>query len=197
MEPWDDVKEAIDAAKSGADDLALALNRVIKNESWREFRQPTYGSVTHGSLREFIEAKPNAGLGLTVSAAKMLLSESNYTAIAADLQQILDREIPALAGHGEVGRGRDRLSDTKSKSEESGRDYILARLKRDYPAMAERVIAGEISANAAAVEVGIRQRYIRVRGDDIGLAVKKLIEEFGEEEVMDAIANQGVVEDDR
>jgi hypothetical protein len=32
-----------------------------------------------------------------------------------------------------------------------GANYTLARLRRDHPELAERVIAGEISANAAAI----------------------------------------------
>ena len=36
--------------------------------------------------------------------------------------------------------------------------YTLARLDRDNPALAERVRAGELSANAAAIEAGWRKK---------------------------------------
>jgi hypothetical protein len=39
-----------------------------------------------------------------------------------------------------------------------GRDYDLARLRRDRPDLAERVEAGEVSANAAAIEAGFRRK---------------------------------------
>ena len=40
--------------------------------------------------------------------------------------------------------------------------YTLARLKRDEPALAKRVEAGELSAHAAAIEAGFRERTISV-----------------------------------
>jgi hypothetical protein len=40
----------------------------------------------------------------------------------------------------------------------TGRTYTLRRLKRDRPDLAAKVTAGEISANAAALEAGIRKK---------------------------------------
>jgi len=40
----------------------------------------------------------------------------------------------------------------------NSRDYTLARLKRDRPDLAEMVIGGAMSANAAAIEAGFRRR---------------------------------------
>ena len=39
-----------------------------------------------------------------------------------------------------------------------GVTYTLRRLKRDRPDLLERVVSGELSANAAAVEAGFRKR---------------------------------------
>ncbi len=47
------------------------------------------------------------------------------------------------------------------------RERILARLKRDHPALAEQVMAGKISANKAAIQVGIRKERFQVKFDDI------------------------------
>ena len=41
------------------------------------------------------------------------------------------------------------------------RAYVLARLKGDRPDLAQRVIDGELSANAAAIEAGIRKKPVR------------------------------------
>jgi hypothetical protein len=38
------------------------------------------------------------------------------------------------------------------------REYTLARLKRDHPELAERVVNGDLSANAAAIEAGFRKK---------------------------------------
>lgn len=42
------------------------------------------------------------------------------------------------------------------------RTYTLARLHRDRPDLAEKVEAGELSANAAAIEAGFRRKLTRV-----------------------------------
>ena len=41
-------------------------------------------------------------------------------------------------------------------------DYVVARLKRDDPTLAEQVVRGEITANAAARAAGIRRPRIVV-----------------------------------
>jgi hypothetical protein len=46
---------------------------------------------------------------------------------------------------------------TSSLSDDRGSNYNLKRLKRDRPDLAEKVIAGELSANAAAIEGLISQ----------------------------------------
>jgi hypothetical protein len=54
------------------------------------------------------------------------------------------------------GRGRKAPSNSKEVYGET-RAYTLARLERDRPDLAERVIAGDLSANAAAIEAGFRR----------------------------------------
>lgn len=55
------------------------------------------------------------------------------------------------------GRGHKTGSDT-TRFSDRGRAYILARLDRDgYAALAAKVRAGKMSANAAAIEAGFRK----------------------------------------
>lgn len=71
--------------------------------------------------------------------------------------------MPASAKHGEVGRGRpaDRPGATRTNSEDGlTANSILARLKRDDDALAQQVINGEITANAAARLKGWRKPRI-------------------------------------
>jgi hypothetical protein len=46
---------------------------------------------------------------------------------------------------------------TLNPSEKNTAKHWLARLKRDHPKLARRVVAGELSANAAAIEAGFRK----------------------------------------
>jgi hypothetical protein len=66
--------------------------------------------------------------------------------------------------HGEgPGRGHKRVDNINSFTE-GGTDptYILRRLKRDRPELAEKVISGEMKAHAAAIEAGFRKRTVSI-----------------------------------
>src|SRR5690242_10037898 len=60
-------------------------------------------------------------------------------------------------------KSRDTRIPTLGSSDNKA--YVLARLDRDRPDLAERVRARELSANAAAVEAGGRKRTIVVPDD--------------------------------
>jgi len=61
--------------------------------------------------------------------------------------------ITPLAGHGGA-----RIRGSGSATVGRGVTYTLRRLKRDRPDLLKRVVSGELSANAAAVEAGFRKR---------------------------------------
>ena len=68
-------------------------------------------------------------------------------------------KVMALRSHGGDRRSEDQADNISLKSEHgTGRDYTIARLRRDRPDLAERVEAGELSAHAAAIEAGFRHR---------------------------------------
>ena len=71
--------------------------------------------------------------------------------LRADVAGLLDGDIPVAAAHGEIGNGRERGTfSTVGKPDTA--DKVTARLKRDDPALADRVVRGEVSPNAAARE---------------------------------------------
>ena len=45
----------------------------------------------------------------------------------------------------------------------NSREYVIRRLLRDNPALAERVLAGELSAHAAAIAAGFRRPATALR----------------------------------
>ena len=61
--------------------------------------------------------------------------------------------ITPLSGHGGV-----RFRGSGVAAVGRGVTYIHKRLKRDRPDLLKRVVSGELSANAAAVEAGFRKR---------------------------------------
>jgi hypothetical protein len=65
------------------------------------------------------------------------------------------------------GPGGDRQSESKSISDNitngpvdrgTSKAYTVSRLKRDRPDLFEKVVAGELSANKAAIEAGFRRK---------------------------------------
>jgi len=78
------------------------------------------------------------------------------------LPEVLGKHGRSDAARDEMGRfargEESRGSNATSGNLGRGRSYTLARLRRDRPELAERVEAGELSANAAAVEAGFRRR---------------------------------------
>jgi hypothetical protein len=57
--------------------------------------------------------------------------------------------------------------------------YTIARLKRDNPELAERVVNGELSANKAAIQAGFRRPTIQVPADDYDAAIRKVNAYYG------------------
>jgi hypothetical protein len=71
--------------------------------------------------------------------------------------------IEKLAPHG-TNRHTAR-GGVATSAGDRGATYVLRRLKRDYPEIAEQVVAGKLSANAAAIAAGFRRRRITVPAD--------------------------------
>jgi hypothetical protein len=66
------------------------------------------------------------------------------------------------------------LISTRGTSE----TYTVARLKRDNPELAQKVINGELSPNAAAIQAGFRKKMLQVP-DNLDGAIEKLEQHFG------------------
>lgn len=75
------------------------------------------------------------------------------------------QEYGVLGGKPGPGRGHKTGSNITRLPRGTGETYTLARLRRDRPDLAKRVAAGELSANAAAIEAGFRRRSITLALD--------------------------------
>jgi hypothetical protein len=60
-----------------------------------------------------------------------------------------------LAKHGEIGRGRNRSYNVTSKDRGNNKDYLKARIARDFPEKIDAIESGDISTRKAAIECGI------------------------------------------
>jgi hypothetical protein len=105
-------------------------------------------------------------------------------------EQISRNEKP-LPRHGEIGGGHSRVDNINSVSGGTSPVYALQRLKRDRPDIAEKVITGELSPHAAAVQAGFRKPTLSVPIDSPCSAVKALLRRFSREELMEALEGAG------
>lgn len=89
------------------------------------------------------------------------------------------------------GRGK-KTADNVSRFEEHGNSesYAIRRLRRDRPDLAELVLVGEMSANAAAIEAGFRKRSRTIPADLEG-AARALAKHYDPDELAAAMKAVG------
>ena len=178
---WRENQEVLRAASGSANGLVPALEKIIESGNWREFEHPMRGVQRFDRFAdyclEFVELAPHA--------VEVLLEHSNFKAAAATVRRMLAEDIaPARQGSG--GPVPTNSCATKV-SEQSDATYVIARLKRDDPALAQQIIDGDITANAAAIRAGIRKAYARVRTDDCTRAVGVLLRHYTADEIRSAL----------
>lgn len=140
-------------------DVPHILSNVIKRASWKRWRW-IGNEFTASTIEEYVSRHPPKGLGASVDLVRRLLVEHPDAleefeqALRGDKAQALDAQAPDLKGRGQHGKPRGAKNCTMFRDDAS---YALARLRRDRPDLHARVLAGEISANAAMVLAGFRK----------------------------------------
>lgn len=162
---WTVVREVISSTAAGADVMSALpglVERLLDEEAWREFdAPPPAGHIEHRSFRAFVEAKPPGGLGSRLDQLKALCGDR--ADLAVRVQRMHDDGIPAASPHGTNQHSHTEENVTRSPVGKSDtRDKVVAVLKRDHPDLALRVTRGELSADAAAKQAGIRKPRIVV-----------------------------------
>lgn len=179
---WGPVSKLMNSARytvSQYPQLISSLLEILNNDLWRSFVVPVDREMNFDSFALFLE--------YVNTDAKELLA----VLAAHDEQELAARVRSELGGElAEQGKWeRDEEGKGSDTTFHVGRNatYLVSRLKRDEPELAQQVLTGKISANAAAVQAGIRHAYIRVRADDVQLAVVKLLERYERDDVLHAL----------
>jgi hypothetical protein len=179
---WKENQEVAQASAGSANELVPALERIIRTGNWREFEHPMRGLTQYQSFADYCRE----WVGLSPEAVEALLNRTNNKAAAAQVRRMLRQELPAVAAR--PGPKPGDVRDTNN-SEQDDATYVVARLKRDDPALAAQVIDGTITPNAAAIQAGIRHKYARIRTDDVGRAVGVLLKTYTRNELINALEN--------
>ena len=175
---YDLIGEFEDAVKHGQHDIGHKWCALFDSDAWRDYRTPLGRPVRHADLLSFI----TNGLGLSLERLQQVLA--GYEPAL----QRLRKAIPAAHIHGanQHNGGLDNINSSEGGGTRS--TYTLARLKRDRPDLAEQVVDGSLSANAAAIEAGFRRRTVQVPVDDVEALARTLQRRLAPGEVAQLVA---------
>lgn len=142
----------IDGGGKAFDLVPKLLSRVIEERQWQNHTDK------HGEPFKSFEAfaRHPYWQGLEASIDDLRA----YCRKHPDVSRLIDAEVDPLAKDGGDRRSREYQVDNIKPKTKGGTSatYILKRLKRDRPDLFARVTAGELSANAAAIEAGWRKQ---------------------------------------
>lgn len=135
--------------------LPLMVAEAIRGRVWEQTADRKGEKFT--TFEAFVEHPLWQGLDSTVDDLLAFCRKSPDT-------QALIREAVSAAGH--VGRPEAGKGNNVTFSDRgNAATYTLRRLKRDRPELAEKVVRGELTANAAAIEAGFREKQVQLAKD--------------------------------
>ena len=170
----------------GVDDIDMVtrlIGDVMETGAWREFTDPLGFTHSHESFRSFIETRRWKGLGSSKDALVAWVGQSDES-IARDIERVWRDEVPVARRNGTNQHSSPSGSSgtqPTSATRRNDADSILARLKRDNPDLAQRVIRGEITANAAARIMGWRKPRVLLTSPES--VARKITDTFTEAEI--------------
>jgi len=158
--------------------LTNGLSAVYKNEWWRVVETPGLSTRYYNSFWEFVEADAPFGCEANKEIIEAICKKADN--IEALELFFPEKYMSGKSKHGKIGNGRGSI--TTSTSMDRGSTYQLNRLKREKPKIAQKVIDGELSANAAYVEAGFSKKKMTVVLDP-NKAVEWIHKYFSKDEI--------------
>ena len=143
------VQTTVECFRRGAgslENLPGLLKKVIEERAW-EARLHNGRLYELPSLRELVTRKPLEGWGQ---------NPDKIEAVIKDHPEVLAlwREAMTNEPHKHTS---DSNNITITPERGTGKAYTVSRLKRESPELFQQVVAGELSANAAAIKAGFRK----------------------------------------
>lgn len=156
VEAYQVCNHAISALSHGETNLTVfpkLLRRIIEEQAWKVRRVPGKGMVEMQSLRELVTTAPITGWGEDPAKIEAVIRDD------AEVLAMWREAMKAKTGpkvKREENSYCNNITQTKGATGTS-RAYTVSRLQREAPELFEKVKAGEMSANAAAIEAGFRR----------------------------------------
>ena len=178
----------------GVDDrfdlFVVYVGQAIRFRVWEGGWIDELSGMQHAeSFKQFVELEPPQGIGYSLTkmyailkgpsgidkdakaALDLMVAECHREGIDVAAQCAIDERegLPGAAGRGGNGANqhnskRDNVTFAPNPRGNSS-SHTLKRLKRDNPELAEQVVRGELSANAAAIQAGFRRPTLSIPND--------------------------------
>ena len=155
------------------------IKEIIQEKAW-ERREHNGNIYELPSLLALVTEKPLAGWGQDPAAVERLLRDDSE-ALA------MWRGETTRANHRPL-KSSDNITTKPPTSDDRGtsKSYTLSRLKRTRPELFQAVCNGELTANAAMIQAGLRKSVVSV-GANPASAAKTLKKKFGLDYVQELI----------
>lgn len=153
------------------DQLPRLLAKVIEVRAWE--RRLHHGRLYElPSLRDLVTRKPPEGWGQNPDKIEALLKDSPEV-LAAWREEMTNKP------HVHLG-DNDNISIRPEQG--TSKSYTLSRLKRENAELFEQVVAGKLSANAAAIKAGWRKPTVTIPlGGDPDRLARAFVSKLGKE----------------
>jgi hypothetical protein len=159
------------------------IKEIIQEKAWE--RREHNGKIYElPSLLALVTEKPLAGWGQDPAAVERLLRD--------DPEALAMWRGEVVKTHGGDRKSEqakiknDNISLDKESSHGTGKSYTLSRLKRARPELFQAVCNGELTANAAMIQAGLRKSVVSVGANPVS-AAKTLKKKFGLDYVKELI----------
>jgi hypothetical protein len=174
-----DTVECLREASGSLDQFPSLIARVISERAWES-------RLHHGrlyelpSLRDLVTRKPPEGWGQNPDKIEALLKDSS------EVLAMWEKEMQGEPGRPIKGENKSVDNVNRISSTGNSKAYTLSRLKRENAELFQQVVAGELSANAAAVKAGWRKKLTplesimkllpKLNADDVAVLIAKIQE---------------------
>lgn len=130
------------------------LKKIISEKAWE--RRIHNGRVIElPNLRELITAKPVDGWGEDPFKIEAVIRD-DVEALAMWREEMTEEHGGDHGNQYTGGKSNNITLATPDRG--TSRSYTVARLKQQAPELFEKVVSGELSANAAAIQAGFRKK---------------------------------------
>jgi hypothetical protein len=151
----DRMRHAVLEGEINIKNIPSLMKQVIETRAWEKGWVCSY-PVEHKTFLAFISTAPLDGMGWEKEEDKERIA--SLLRFDPEVLRMWHEAIMLPAGTNQYTMVHNNIMDHKPVKQGTSLAYTLDRLKRERPDLFERVVAKQLSANAAAIAAGFRKK---------------------------------------